>query len=965
MKFDMKKRILALALAGTTAFSVFGAATSAYASTHVAYANDAYTTYAPAEVTLDSSKVTDGEETSVYTVVGTTTWAQEHSTKTVTASEKKQLKTLANALKLNANITSAVEALGYKEVTPKKLYVVSTEDGVSVTTDSAQGTEVTVTGTYYTKANTGVCYTGDISSDIEAIANALESSDKNDVSNKVKAQLTNISTEIEEWITDNVEYQELYSTTTSTVTTPSTISNGALTNYGNGTISDAELSRDGDIVDPATVYAYDYFRNDKDVVAFVEAFEGAKWVRSDKTSTIFENSDNYGAELYNEILKSNVGENETNLTNMSIKDGFSTYNYNRSDVLEEYIDFLAELGLVDYTTTNKVVATGLTKANFLSAYDYTYYDAATDSYNDLYRFETLVNDIYATVDGIKAAYNTGVAVNYSSSNLVYLMQQYDKYTGNGYVTDATSDLSDSRWAELLISVIESVDAGDFTASAGTAYKAYKTNGEKAIAAYENATTAAAQESAILGLYNAATAAYGRSAGVDKTELVDTLNSLYFNNKTVPDTYLAAVSTDLKIADLVLYGYNAAEFDDASIGINKTKVQAVYPLYPQDDYLEAGNTVSTYIGNSGTYGSSGTDEYEWFVNVYELATTVNGMAKTGSYQNVVDTVNAALEDAVADLTVTYTARPSTALRVEEAVAKYADKIESDYIAKYWNAFAKATDFADEAVGFTQAKYALEMVVISGETLGYQSAQTTITKSDIADLKSAITNASTALKALKADSSKYSAAQALALTNAIAAGNDLVAIYNGTVDGTTVNATSSSKKVGDKDQIVVSDITNAISAIDSAINYSSVELGWSKNSDGAWQYGEADGYVQSGWKQINSVWYYFENGVALQSTWKQIDGKWYYLNSNCGAAYGWAKVDGSWYYFGGDNAMKTGWVKVDGSWYYLNAGGKMVTGWAEVNGTWYYFSKESNALGQMLANTTTPDGYTVDANGALVD
>ena len=32
----------------------------------------------------------------------------------------------------------------------------------------------------------------------------------------------------------------------------------------------------------------------------------------------------------------------------------------------------------------------------------------------------------------------------------------------------------------------------------------------------------------------------------------------------------------------------------------------------------------------------------------------------------------------------------------------------------------------------------------------------------------------------------------------------------------------------------------------------------------------------------------------------------------------------------------------------------------DGKWYYFSKESNSLGQMLANTTV-DGYKLDANG----
>ena len=73
----MKKRILALALAGTTAFSVFGAAVSANAaSTHVVYANDAYASYQPASVTVDSTKVT--EKDGAYVVVKQNAYTKEH-----------------------------------------------------------------------------------------------------------------------------------------------------------------------------------------------------------------------------------------------------------------------------------------------------------------------------------------------------------------------------------------------------------------------------------------------------------------------------------------------------------------------------------------------------------------------------------------------------------------------------------------------------------------------------------------------------------------------------------------------------------------------------------------------------------------------------------------------------------------------------------------------------------------------
>lgn len=57
----------------------------------------------------------------------------------------------------------------------------------------------------------------------------------------------------------------------------------------------------------------------------------------------------------------------------------------------------------------------------------------------------------------------------------------------------------------------------------------------------------------------------------------------------------------------------------------------------------------------------------------------------------------------------------------------------------------------------------------------------------------------------------------------------------------------------------------------------------------------------------------------------------------------------------------WVQESNLWKFkLNAGGYAVNSWIESlteSGTFYYV----NESGVMLTNTTTPDGYTVDANG----
>ena len=108
-------------------------------------------------------------------------------------------------------------------------------------------------------------------------------------------------------------------------------------------------------------------------------------------------------------------------------------------------------------------------------------------------------------------------------------------------------------------------------------------------------------------------------------------------------------------------------------------------------------------------------------------------------------------------------------------------------------------------------------------------------------------------------------------------------------------------------------------------------WFKHSDGS--------YTTNGWEKINGVWYRFDNSGWMQT--------------------GWVK-DGSWYYLDCSGAMKTGWLKDNGNWYYLDSSGAMKTGWFTVSGKWYY----AYSSGVLAINTTTPDGYRVNANGEWV-
>jgi len=78
---------------------------------------------------------------------------------------------------------------------------------------------------------------------------------------------------------------------------------------------------------------------------------------------------------------------------------------------------------------------------------------------------------------------------------------------------------------------------------------------------------------------------------------------------------------------------------------------------------------------------------------------------------------------------------------------------------------------------------------------------------------------------------------------------------------------------------------------------------------------------------------------------------------------------WYYFLDSGYMATGWVEVNGSKYYLFPNsdgwkGRMLTGWQWIDGNCYYLDLQGQNEGALYRNTTTPDGYAVDAEGRWV-
>ena len=196
---------------------------------------------------------------------------------------------------------------------------------------------------------------------------------------------------------------------------------------------------------------------------------------------------------------------------------------------------------------------------------------------------------------------------------------------------------------------------------------------------------------------------------------------------------------------------------------------------------------------------------------------------------------------------------------------------------------------------------------------------------------------------------------------------------------------------------SNVRAFVLGVDGAWEKNPVTKGWSFVLNGGTPINDMWGMItfdDSTGKKV-SRWYYFDGQSTMATGWvyDSKNGNWYYMNTNEGPdlgqmVTGWVKdpKTNKWYYMNDNTGiLKTGWHKdpQDGRWYYLNSNGEMLTGWQNIGGKWYYFNTNTpqntyawdaaafkwnylnnsvRPYGSMYAGEKTPDGYTVDANGA---
>ena len=196
---------------------------------------------------------------------------------------------------------------------------------------------------------------------------------------------------------------------------------------------------------------------------------------------------------------------------------------------------------------------------------------------------------------------------------------------------------------------------------------------------------------------------------------------------------------------------------------------------------------------------------------------------------------------------------------------------------------------------------------------------------------------------------------------------------------------------------SNVRAFVLGVDGAWEVNPVTKGWSFVLNGGTPINDMWGMItfdDNTGKKV-SRWYYFDGQSTMATGWvyDSKNGNWYYMNTNEGPdlgqmVTGWVKdpKTNKWYYMNDNTGiLVTGWHldKQDGRWYYLNQNGEMLTGWQNIGGKWYYFNTNTpqntyawdaaafkwnylnnnvRPYGSMYAGEKTPDGYTVDANGA---
>lgn len=441
---------------------------------------------------------------------------------------------------------------------------------------------------------------------------------------------------------------------------------------------------------------------------------------------------------------------------------------------------------------------------------------------DIYNFEGLMADIVYADDN---------ATKMISSQLVYLMQQYDYFVDGGLVDAKAFDTED---LDIVMEILAGRTEDDFK-KANDYNRGWVFALEDLEKAYEKADT---------------TAEYG------------------------------AVWAD---AIDYLFNYSGADKADKSALKAAAKTTLLgFELYPAADFADK-DTTSGY-----------TAEYDYYQDVLTFATMIIDNATSQSFQSDVDVATEMLEDAIAALEPTNSnkVKGSTLMMIEEAMEEFDGLVESDY-KKGWSDLETALEYAEDALagdkGLNQTWTALDM--LGNVTLTAKSVPASLRK----ELKTAINAAQKWVNAYKKNyTSDKTAAQVLAVKNALENGNKvysadakLISKFEAAIDQindalnyteVTLGWVETEKgwAYGTEEGFVQNGWYKVKDNWCYFENGVALANTW-KNLDGTWYYLNSYCFAARGWAKVDGKWYFFNDGCAMLAN-TTVDG---YVLSASGA------------------------------------------------------------------------------------
>lgn len=166
---------------------------------------------------------------------------------------------------------------------------------------------------------------------------------------------------------------------------------------------------------------------------------------------------------------------------------------------------------------------------------------------------------------------------------------------------------------------------------------------------------------------------------------------------------------------------------------------------------------------------------------------------------------------------------------------------------------------------------------------------------------------------------------------------------------------------------------------------------ENIKGKNYYFDREGWMVTGWQQIEKKWYYFDESGAMLTGWQWVKGKCYFMKDDgvmeadtwIGEYYvdksgawipgkskenhqsGWIQNGNRWWYRHSDGSYtKSDWENINGKWYYFDENGWMVTGWLKKGNNYYYLKENGAKASNYWVGNTGVGGYYINKYGVMV-